>query len=104
LSEANFEVVPAKDDEKQWDIKILKGPFAETVVRIGAISYNEEDASIHFNFDVIWAPFDDDNELDPHSNVGLQETVGEIVLELLRISIEADNERRDDNPQEHSDE
>ena len=39
LSEGvDYELIPAPDNEQAWNIRVLTGPFVETIVQFGAIS------------------------------------------------------------------
>ena len=83
-----YQLVPGPDHEQNWHIRITDGMFNETVVQIGAISYNDVDEGIlNYNFFIVETP---DNELtidDPD----LQQEVGEILEEIIREAIENDD-------------
>jgi hypothetical protein len=86
----NYELVPSDGDDDAWNVRILTGDYTETVFQFGAISINgedhDEDASeMTFNFDVISSP---DNSLDPETDIGLQNHVGDILLSILEKAIE----------------
>ena len=37
----NYEIIPDKVDEQAWNVRILTGPFTETVLKYGVIKFNE---------------------------------------------------------------
>ena len=56
----DYEIIPSHEDEQAWNVRILKGPFTETVIRYGVIKFNEIPKNMTFNFDLIYSP---DSEL-----------------------------------------
>ena len=38
-----YQLIPGSDDDQQWLVRLLSGPYTETVLRYGAISINEKD-------------------------------------------------------------
>lgn len=85
-----YKFEPADDDHEQaWNIRVLDGMFNETVIQYGTIEANGEgeEAFLSFNFSVVSSP---DAELTS-DNEQLQEEAGDILQEILRASIEADD-------------
>lgn len=84
-----YEFIPA-DGDYAWNIRILEGMYNETVVQYGAISVGDEtkdgsgDHVLNFNFEIISSP---DPDLSP-DDVELQHVVGDILLEIIKTSIE----------------
>jgi len=59
LSEGiDYKLIPAPDNEQAWNIRVLTGPYIETVVQFGAISINGPEEAINFNFTIIESPDD----------------------------------------------
>tara|TARA_B100000925_G_scaffold268216_1_gene229222 strand:- start:382 stop:636 length:255 start_codon:yes stop_codon:yes gene_type:complete len=50
----DYEIIPDMNDDKAWNVRILKGAFTETVIKYGVVKFNSED--ILFNFDIISSP------------------------------------------------
>lgn len=80
-----YKFEPADDDHEQaWNIRILEGMFNETVIQYGAISANEVEGHLTFDFHVVSSP---DGDLSSE-NVELQEAAGDILQNIIRTSIE----------------
>jgi len=104
-----FEFVPDGDDA--WAIRILKGVYNETVIKFGAIRFNEEaEGTMSFDFSIIESP---DGDLTVE-DTDLQDFAGDVLQEIIRDAIEKDNgtigfremnesESRTNNPSEYSD-
>ena len=72
-----FEFIPDGEDEQAWAIRILKGMYTETVIKFGAIRFNEEAQGVMtFNFYIIESP-DPDLTVDDED---LQEFAGDVVF------------------------
>ena len=81
----DYELIPAEDDEQAWNVRVLTGPYNETVLRFGSISINETDEGIlTFNFYVVSSP---DPDLTTE-NVDLQEYAGDLLQAIIRDGIE----------------
>ena len=52
----DYELVPSPTDSTVWHVRILSGNYIETVVRFGAISFNEIKDHFSYNFDIIETP------------------------------------------------
>lgn len=79
----DYELVPSDEDDQAWNVRLLTGPFNETVLRFGAISLNEEGV-MSFNFHVVTSP---DPELTTEA-VELQEYAGDLLQAIIRDGIE----------------
>lgn len=80
-----YVLVPGGDGDQHWLVRFLEGPFAETVIQFGAITFNEEDkGSMSFNFFVDSSP---DSELTSE-DVDLQLWAGDVLQEILRDAVE----------------
>ena len=83
-----YKFEPADDENEQaWNIRILDGMFNETVIQYGAISANEVEGHLSFNFHVVSSP---DGYLSA-DNVELQEHAGDILQNIIKTSIEKDD-------------
>ena len=67
------------DNEQAWDVRILTGLFAETVIRFGNIVADGITESSRFSFIVISSPDDELDETDEE----LQYVAGDILSSVL---------------------
>jgi hypothetical protein len=82
-----YQFVPDIEHDQDWCIRILEGPYNETVIKYGGIKVNDEDEGIMtFNFFIKESPDTDLTEED----VDLQLEVGDILQDILRVAIEQD--------------
>ena len=94
----DYELTPSEDvdNEQAWDVRILRGPFTETVVRFGNIRFDDSEGCLRFNFVVIYSPDSDLTE----DNEELQIFVGDILESVLENAIAdgqlVENERTTD--------
>ena len=81
----DYELIPAEevDNEQALDVRILRGPFTETVIRFGNIAVNEEQGCLNFNFVIISTP--DDSLTEERED--LQHFVGDILESVLENAI-----------------
>ena len=47
----DFELIPR--DENDWHVRILKGDYIECIIRYGSVRFDEENAMMHFDFDLV---------------------------------------------------
>lgn len=78
----NYELIPDDTETKAWNVRILKGPYVETVIRFGAIKFEKK--HMKFSFIIVSSP-EDDLTVD---NVELQEFVAQILEVVIENSIE----------------
>lgn len=91
---ATYQLIPGSDGDQHWLVRLLEGPFNETVIQFGAISLanekgtdvedGDEDAYLNFNFFVESSP--DENLTS--ENVDLQMWAGDVLQEILRDAVE----------------
>lgn len=62
----DYQLVPL--DQDQWGVRLLTGPFIETVVTFGAVGINNELGQLEYNFTIESSP---DTSLEA-SNLELQ--------------------------------
>ena len=81
----DYELTPAEDveNEQAWDVRILRGPFTETVIRFGNIALNETEGCLNFNFVIISTP----DETLTEDREDLQQFVGDILESVLENAI-----------------
>jgi len=83
-----YQLIPGPDGAQNWHVRILEGMFTETVIEIGAISFNRiEEGVMTFDFDIIESP---DAELTAE-NIDLQLEVGNILQTIILDAIERDD-------------
>lgn len=83
----DYELIPAEGD--YWNVRVLTGPYTETVYNFGVLRFDEENGSINFNVDLISSP-------DPVLSVDdeeFQEYCAKVLLNILENSL---NEQIDD--------
>jgi len=81
----DYELTPTEDveNEQAWDVRVLRGPFTETVIRFGNIALNETEGCLNFNFMVVSSPDETLNE----DREDLQVFVGDILESVLENAI-----------------
>lgn len=87
----DYELVP--DDDNGWNLRILTGPFIETVFKFGLLQVTEDGEHLRYNTDIISTPNDeisDDNE-DWH------QATGDILINILERAA-LNNESRTNDP------
>lgn len=83
--DVDYELITREGVDDHWGIRILTGKFNESVVQIGALAFNEVKDHLSFNFEVLDTP---DPDWVTTDNIELQETVGEILNEILRTALD----------------
>lgn len=83
----DYELVPVTyaNNDQAWEVRLLTGEFCESVIRIGNIAVDGKADNLTFNFTVSSSPIPD---LDPDTNVDLQNEVGETLIAIIEDSIE----------------
>jgi hypothetical protein len=71
----DYELIPIEKDH--WNIRILTGPYTETVIQYGNLTVKED--MLHYDFSVESSP---DVSLTPHDET-LQVLAGEILSSIL---------------------
>ena len=83
-----YEFTPGPDHDQDWHIRIMDGIYNETVIKYGAIGFNQiSKGTMTFNFSIITSP---DSELT-EEDIGLQETAGVILQHVIKEAIERDD-------------
>lgn len=81
----DYELITHDGLAEAWAIRILSGPFVETVFAFGAISFNEVKDHISFNFEIMETPDPDHVTTD---NIELQEYVAQILEDVIDQGID----------------
>ena len=51
----DYELIPDANDQDLWNVRVLTGTYNETVLKFGAISFNEEGEGVMtFNFYLVY--------------------------------------------------
>ena len=81
----DYELIPDANDQDLWNVRVLTGTYNETVLKFGAISFNEEGEGVMtFNFNLVYSP-DPDLTIE---NVDLQEYAGDLLQAIIRDGID----------------
>ena len=81
IENVDYEIVPSHEDEQAWNVRVLQGPYTETVLKFGTITLKEKNMS--FNFDIIYSP---DSELTV-KDVDLQDFAGAMLEKIIAQGI-----------------
>ena len=85
VEDVDYELIPTEDHNDQgWDIRFLRGPYTETVIRFGNISLDEKNDCLRFNFVVVSTPNGELSEETAH----LQETAAMCLESILEKAAE----------------
>lgn len=94
----DYELTPSEgsDNDQAWDVRILRGDFAETVVRFGNIRFDDEKDCLLFNYVIQYTP----DETLTEEREDLIMHVGDILESVLENAIAEgsllENERASD--------
>ena len=80
----HYQIIPDREDEQSWNVRILKGQYTETVLKYGTVRFNEIPKNMSFDFKIVYTP---DTELKV-SNVVLQEFAGYMLEKIMAQGIE----------------
>ena len=89
VEDKHYQIIPDKGDDQAWNVRIMAGPYTETVLKYGVVKFNGKgkDKYMSFNFDIIYTP---DTELKKE-NVELQEFAGNLLEQMMARGIEEGN-------------
>ena len=79
----HYEIIPDHTDDQAWNVRVLAGPFTETVIKYGTIKFNEIPKNMTFNFNIVYSP---DNELTT-DNFELQDFAGAMLEKIISNGI-----------------
>ena len=80
----DYELVAIEDDVDAWGVRITSGMFVETIIKFGAIGFNQVKDNLTYNFEVYSSP---DSELSP-DNLDLQEHCTKLLESIIISGIE----------------
>lgn len=89
-----YQLIPGNAGDQHWQVRLLEGPFNETVIQYGTISLandkgtdvedGDEDAYLNFDFFVESSP--DENLTS--EDVDLQMWAGDVLQQILKDAVE----------------
>lgn len=84
----DYQLVPVADDPDGWEVRLLTGPFPETIIRYGNVRLDgqdtEDDVQIRFGFAVISTPESDLTS----ENTDLQAFAGDVLHAIICQGLE----------------
>ena len=89
VEDKHYQIIPDKGDDQAWNVRLLSGPYTETVLKYGVVKFNGkgEEKYMSFNFDIVYSP---DTELKKE-NIELQEFAGNLLEQVMARGIEEGN-------------
>jgi len=89
IEDKHYQIIPDKGDDQAWNVRLLSGPYTETVLKYGVVKFNGKgkEKYMSFNFDIVYSP---DTELKKE-NVELQEFAGNLLEQVMARGIEEGN-------------
>ena len=84
----DYELIPGEDE--WWNVRFMKGPYVETVIRMGNLVVDEENDNVKYDFHLISSPISDLSE----SDVELQQTVGDVLGSLMGEALQTLEEEK----------
>jgi hypothetical protein len=89
VEDRHYQIIPDKGDDQAWNVRLLSGPYTETVLKYGVVKFNGkgEKKYMSFNFDIVYSP---DTELKKE-NIELQEFAGNLLEQVMARGIEEGN-------------
>lgn len=88
----HYQLVPVTDvdNSQAWEVRILEGPYVETVLRYGNVRLDGRgrDACLKFNFVVTSSPIPD---LNPEEDYELQDWAADILEDIIEQSMVREN-------------
>lgn len=73
----DYELIPGQGEN--WDVRLLEGPFPETVVAFNQLKVSDDGEHLRFNFDLISSPDPDLTE----ENEELQQHMADVLNAIL---------------------
>ena len=80
----DYQIIPDRSDEQAWNVRGLKGPYTETVIKYGVVKFNEIPKNMSFNFSIVYTP---DTELKVE-DLNLQDFAGSMLEKIMAQGIE----------------
>ena len=83
----DYEFIATDEDVTKWRVRMLTGPYPETIISFGKVTAFEnehsDDATLKFDFNVHYSPDEMLNDRD----AGLQQAAGNVLVAILESSI-----------------
>ena len=79
----DYQIIPDRADEQAWNVRVLKGPYTETVIKYGVVKFNEIPKNMSFNFSIVYTP---DTELKVE-DTELQDFAGSMLEKIMSQGI-----------------
>ena len=73
----DYELIPGEGEN--WDVRMLEGPYPETVVSFNELKVSDDAHHLKFNFDLVSSP---DEELT-EDDLGLQQHMADVLSAIL---------------------
>ena len=73
----DYELIPSEGEN--WDVRLLEGPFPETVVAFNQLRVADDGEHLRFNFDLVSSPNEDLTE----ENEELQQYMADVLNAIL---------------------
>ena len=73
----DYELIPSEGEN--WDVRLLEGPFPETVIAFNQLKVSDDGEHLKFNFDLVSSP----NAELTEENEELQQHIADIFNALL---------------------
>lgn len=82
----HYELIPDPNSSQEWQIRIMKGDYTETLLQYGGIRVDgtEEDPLLTFDFRIISSP---DPDLST-SDQDLQQFAGDLLVSIIESGIQ----------------
>lgn len=77
-----------KNDNTAVNIKLLQGPYKDTIFRYGKVKFKEEEGQIYllFAYDVLESPVEKPSKLEKDND--FKNHIGDLLVELMSNNIE----------------
>lgn len=82
-------------DEDNWNVGILTGEYIECLIRYNTIRIDEDNLTVHFDYDLLYSPDAELSAADPDLKAAAAEILHTILIGTLNEST------GNDNPKEH---
>ena len=79
----DYEIIPSSEDEQAWNVRELKGPYTQTVLKYGTVAFNKVKDNMSFNFNIVYTP---DTELTTE-DYDLQDFAGHMLEKIIAAGI-----------------
>lgn len=81
VQNSDYELIPG--DNNFWQVRILTGPFIESVFVYDTVSFNERDLTVSFTYKLMYTPDQELDEADPEFQKTLSNILHSLMVGLL---------------------